>query len=402
MALEFSCRGGFSMESLHKKILDNIALGVLVVSRSANCAQESVSITIQDANNFARTAFSLGEGLLEKVELCKYLPIVDTELRFGLSQQDAQVMVYDSFENVNYRVLIRNLEQDLYWVELHKDSEEPQFQSDNRQLIQSLKHEILKLISKEAYMMRENEYLKRLLNELPVLVAIKDSNFRYRYANKSFCDLIQSSLKTLIGKTDYDLCTPEEADQFRDLDKTVIESGSILTREEAYTDTDGIRHVLLAKKTPLQDNNGNISIQLVAVDITELKELQQELEEIKAQYEMVADLSRYVVWVMDLNFRHSFISPSIKQFQGYEVDEFLQIDLSKSLTESGMQRAMQVREDIFRWQEEGNFHLLREIREEVLEYYHKDGSVVKGRVLFRVIMDENNNVLGVHGSTIQI
>ncbi len=387
---------------MYKRLFNNLSMAVLVVSKRVLGGDDGVMITIAQVNQHALELLKLGEYLPENTELSQFFPIVDTELRFGMVTCAESAVVYDSYDDVDYKIVVQALQNGSYTLEIYPGKAEEDNQQNNRQLIQSLKHEILKLISKEAFQMRENEYLSRLLNCLPAIVAIKDSNFRYRYVNNSFANVVGRFPKDIIGKTDYDLFSSEHANRYREKDKLIIEQNVTVSEEEQFIDHNGVLHDLYTKKIPVVDNNGNISIQLLSSDITEIKALQKELLHIKAQYEEVADLSKYVVWVMDVDFSHSFISPSIKQFQGYEAEEFLHIDLSQSLTESSMAKAVEIRTNILKMHENQEFEKLRDVCEINLDYYHKDGHIVKGKVLFKAILDDNNNLIGIHGSTIQI
>ncbi len=387
---------------MYKNVYNRLSLPILIVEKAEAENGQDCVICIVQANTKAKDLIQpegeLGAGL----ELYHFFPIADTELRYGNPAESKAVEVQDTLSNVDYRIVIQAVQENTYCLELHRETTQEEIQPHNRQLIQFLKHEVLKLISKEAFFMGENEYLKRLLNNLPALVAIKDSNFRYRYVNSNFAKLTGLSSKDLIGKTDFDFCSPEDATKFREMDTKIIQHNITISTEEQYTDSKGITHYLYTKKIPSTDNNGNMSIQVLSSDISEIKAVQKELVHIKAQYEEVAQLSKYVVWLMNMDFSHSFISPSIKNFQGYEPEEFLKLHLNQSLTESSMQKAAQIREEIALLHANGDFEKLKEGNELEMEYYHKDGHIVRGRVVYKVALDEQNNIIGVHGSTIEI
>ncbi|CAG8809255.1 26710_t:CDS:1, partial [Dentiscutata erythropus] len=93
--------------------------------------------------------------------------------------------------------------------------------------------------------------------------------------------------KNLIGKTDFDLPWKKQATQIRAIDIQVMESGKEYITEELSTLADGAQAVFLSRKTPLynrktQSIDGIIGISL---DITQLKETQQQLVEAKERAE---------------------------------------------------------------------------------------------------------------------
>lgn len=384
---------------MYSKIVERLELGVLVAERRDF---DPMTLHILEANKRAREILNLDEQLNNAKDLGSYFPIVDAELRFGNIGSTEKTEVFDALDGKNYRLVISHYEDKRYIVELCHSVPASESEENHSQLIQSLKQEVLKLISKEAYLIHENEYLKRIMNELPALVAIKDHNLRYIYVNKSFAEFVKKSPKSILGKTDFDICSLQDAQSFRIKDLSIMENGHSRTYEETFTDKNGRLHHLLTRKDLIINSNGNHSIQLLSTDITELKALQEELKQSRTRYEEVAELSQYVVWMMSFDYKHSFISPSIKQFQGYEPEEFLKLDLSQSLTEEAMQRAAAIREEVLDLHQRGEYEELRKVKEVMMSYYHKDGRVLHGRVMYSVIMDDCNNLLGIQGSTIQI
>jgi len=379
-----------------------LALGIVIVSYSAADEHNNSSCKIIDANPEAQRILSLDTNTGIQWDLSHFLPMTDTEIRFGRLDDGSEHRIDEVIRTQNYKIVLRLFSTDTYVLQLLPEQDNSNEGNTTRAMVQALKQEMLKAIAKEAYLIRENNYFKRLLNELPVMVALKDTNLNYRYANKSFCDFVCITQRHLIGKDDYQICTPDQADYFRAIDNEILHTRKPRTIEESYRDKHGITRDIITKKSAVHDSNGNLCLQLVCIDVSEPKRLQRELEEAKRQYENVAELSSYVVWVLGFDFKHRFISPSIKHFQGYDPDEFLKLDLTQSLTESAMQEALRIRDQILKWHQEQDFDTLKQTHETVMDYYHKDGSIVKGKVLYKVICDDDYKLLGIHGSTIKI
>lgn len=70
------------------------------------------------------------------------------------------------------------------------------------------------------------------------------------------------------------------------------------------------------------------------LDITEIKLAEKELEEGKIKYKFIAQNSTDVIWTMDTNFNAKYVSPSIKSFLGYSVEDFLMLKPENYLTEN--------------------------------------------------------------------
>jgi two-component system, OmpR family, aerobic respiration control sensor histidine kinase ArcB len=127
----------------------------------------------------------------------------------------------------------------------------------------------------------ENELfeLNYVLQNSPGSIYWKDTNGIYRGNNKFSSELMLSLGLSgeLIGKTDYELFTKEVADHFREADLKVLSGQSLIT-EETTVLPDGRRLIQLSSKIPWRDKDNHI-IGIIGntVDITELKQTQEEL-----------------------------------------------------------------------------------------------------------------------------
>ncbi|MCC2666308.1 MAG: sensor histidine kinase [Gammaproteobacteria bacterium] len=80
----------------------------------------------------------------------------------------------------------------------------------------------------------------------------------------------------LIGKTDYDLFSENEAKHIRNVDAKVMESGERVLAEETNSFSDGTYSVLLSDKMPLRNSKGEITgIVGISIDITDRKKAEK-------------------------------------------------------------------------------------------------------------------------------
>lgn len=139
--------------------------------------------------------------------------------------------------------------------------------------------------------------LEAILDHLPALVFLKDTNNRFLYVNKYVADAYRTTPKNLAGKSLYDLHSQDEADKYLQADLAVISSGMAkLNIEEKWDTADGIRWVSTSK-IPLKDKTGAITgIIGISMDITEKKrsdELILELLNKTRQEKAVADKNSF-------------------------------------------------------------------------------------------------------------
>ncbi len=130
---------------------------------------------------------------------------------------------------------------------------------------------------------KENELLLRTLVEnLPLNVYIKDLESRKTLVNKSECDFIGLPSHEIIGKNDFDLYPHNIADKNRKLDLKVIETQKpMLSFENRNVKKDGtVTHFLTSKIPLLNEDKKVTSIIGFSLDISNLKEKEQELKKL--------------------------------------------------------------------------------------------------------------------------
>jgi two-component system, sensor histidine kinase and response regulator len=122
--------------------------------------------------------------------------------------------------------------------------------------------------------------LRTLIDHLPDLIYVKDTQSRFVLANLSLARNVGvETPEALIGKTDFDFYPENVAALFRADEKNVIHSGEpMLNREEEAMNHLGETIHLLTTKVPLRDRTGQITgIAGVGRDITNRKKAEVEM-----------------------------------------------------------------------------------------------------------------------------
>ena len=119
--------------------------------------------------------------------------------------------------------------------------------------------------------------LRTILNTLPSLVWLKDTQGVYLACNKRFEDFFGALEQDIVGRTDYDFVSKELADTFRENDLLVIQRGTISVNEEWITfASDGHRELLETSKMPLLNEKGElVGVLGISHDITLRKQLEK-------------------------------------------------------------------------------------------------------------------------------
>ena len=120
-------------------------------------------------------------------------------------------------------------------------------------------------------------FLAGLLDSLPNPVFVKDERHRWVLLNERFCRLLGRGRSELIGHSDYEFFPRAEADEFWRKDDRVFATGQVDENEEHFTDAGGAVHIMLTRKTLLVDPVGRRFLVGVVTDISERKQMEEEL-----------------------------------------------------------------------------------------------------------------------------
>lgn len=163
------------------------------------------------------------------------------------------------------------------------EKNESQTQADN---VNSLQKQIRE---HEDSLLKERSLLRTLIDTLPDLIYIKDTEHRFVVANTALVKHIGvETLDELLGKSDLELMPFKFATRYYEDERTVLEAGEpLLDRIEAAADCEtGEKRWFLSTKVPFYDHQGKIEGLIgIGRDITRLE------KEMEALQELVSDLS---------------------------------------------------------------------------------------------------------------
>jgi PAS domain S-box-containing protein len=121
------------------------------------------------------------------------------------------------------------------------------------------------------------------MKNVPCAVYMKSHEGKYIYANETCAKVFRREVKDVIGKTDAELLPKTIAAKARNLDQQVLSQNKPIETTESYNRDDGT-HYWLTTRFPICDQNGQpMMVGGAAVEITENKRLEKEVQEISEQ-----------------------------------------------------------------------------------------------------------------------
>ena len=130
--------------------------------------------------------------------------------------------------------------------------------------------------------------LEAFMAHSPAAACMKDEKGRYVYSNERMASMFYAPLSDLEGKTDFDWLPEYLASQIWQSDQAVLLSGKPSELVQTVPTTDGKLLYWLMFKFPFTNARGEKFVGAVAVDITELKEVEARLEEMKDQLQSLS------------------------------------------------------------------------------------------------------------------
>ncbi len=178
----------------------------------------------------------------------------------------------------------------------------------------------------EEALQESREFLRVILNSIPVRVFWKDRNLAYLGCNTQFArDAGFEKPEDVIGKDDHAMGWREQAEAYRADDRAVMESGdSRLLFEEPQTTPSGERIHLLSSKLPLRDAGGaTVGVLGTYLDISDRKRAEKALRESEETHRALVAGLPDIVMRFDRYGRHLFVSDNVREVVDLQAAQFI-------------------------------------------------------------------------------
>ncbi len=171
----------------------------------------------------------------------------------------------------------------------------------------------------------EKQKLKSVINTIPDLVWIKDTEGNYLMCNKEFEKLYGTSEQRIIGRKDDEFVNNEQAQSFRKHDVMAMNNTKAIKNEETlYYKTDNRKVEVETTKTPFFDSEGRVlGVLGIARDITERNRIKKEIELSHEKYRMLVSTTTDAIYVLNKDLIILDANQAASNMTGYSSAELV-------------------------------------------------------------------------------
>jgi PAS domain S-box-containing protein len=150
-----------------------------------------------------------------------------------------------------------------------------------------ISRDITSLKRAEEELRRSQSFLNSVIENLPIMVFIKDPQLRFVLINKAGENLTGYPREVFLGKSDADFYPPDLAVHYTARDREALEGGKLVDIPEEPLETrDKGTRILHTQKIPIQDDQGRPQYLVgISEDITERKEAEERLRRFAGRLE---------------------------------------------------------------------------------------------------------------------
>ncbi|URD60642.1 PAS domain-containing protein [Sphingomonas sp. KRR8] len=167
---------------------------------------------------------------------------------------------------------------------------------------------------------RTTSLLNLIGDAAPSLIYAKDLEGRFIYGNRALLTLYERTAEEVLGRTDLELTSTEQAENFRANDRMVVATGEPTEVEEDLT-VDGKVRTYFSVKAPLRQSDGEIAgIVGISTDVTERREQEKELQRLARRAEIAQRGARSSLYEFDLVTGEVVRDPVMSELCGLKPD----------------------------------------------------------------------------------
>ena len=173
----------------------------------------------------------------------------------------------------------------------------------------------------ERELRKSESFLNNVVEHIPNILFVKDARtLAFVRFNEAGERLMGFSRSDLLGKTDYDLFAPEEAESVQRLDRRALAGKEVVDVVEMLRDGRGRMRCVQTKRIPILDEEGAPRYLLsISEDITDRRQAEEAIRKLSQAIEQ----SPVAIMITDIAGNIEFVNTRFSEVSGYSREEVL-------------------------------------------------------------------------------
>ncbi|MCB1193925.1 MAG: PAS domain-containing protein [Leptospiraceae bacterium] len=168
------------------------------------------------------------------------------------------------------------------------------------------------VIEKTTEIVKEKKLLQALIDATPYPISLKDKNGKFLRVNPAYEEFANKKADDILGKTVFELFTPEEAERLSENDNEVAQEETTNTVVEKISNK-----TYQTQRILLEYEKNKEGILCIRKDITEIAKSEAELKEAKERLEMIMDAGKLFPWEYDIKNNKVTLDNRLLKALGY-------------------------------------------------------------------------------------
>jgi PAS domain S-box-containing protein len=157
---------------------------------------------------------------------------------------------------------------------------------------------------------QSEERLRQFIDSSRDVIFLKDENFRYLVANKACLAFSGAIEEDIVGKTDFELFTEEQARTFREGDQAALAGGDeLVTHGIVFMD-----RFMEVTKFPVELEDGRVGVGGIVRDVTEQRLAAEKIRRSEELLRTFIDSSRDYIYLKDDQGRNILVNRAVTEF----------------------------------------------------------------------------------------
>ncbi len=250
--------------------------------------------------------------------------------------------------------------------------------------------------AEEALRVSEARYRFMVQNARDIIYET-DMNGRFNYMNPAGEELTGYSLDELLGKSFQDLIRPDYLHEVTDYYRRQYERRAPSTYFEfPMIGKKGVETWLGQQVQLIVGDDVVRGFHAVARDVTDRKRAEEALQKSEKRYRLLAENVSDVVYTQDLDFKLTYVTPSVNRVMGYTADELMNMGMKDFMAEDSL-KSMQAAFEEYMKPEPGDAGNSKEPITIEVRFVRKDGGSIWAEITSSFLKDDNGAVMGILG-----